>query len=561
MQKNKTMTATTNTSKFTSMIALIVALFLTSMAHADVEKPISSKIKHVNVYQSSARVARTASVNIPAGNSNIILQGLTTKLDANSIQVKGTGKFVLMSVKYQPDFLNKNTSSEKAKKLQTQIDDLQDQKQKLMIERTVLAGELNLLNINNNISSNQQGVTSIELAKLTSFYRTKRTEIDLAIYDKDQKGKKLQKQITDLKRQKNELNRNSNKPSGSIVVAISSKIAQSITLDFDYIVYNAGWTPYYDVRASESSDKVQLGYKAKIHQNTDIDWDNVLISVSTGNPSAGGTKPNLNTWYVRNGYAEKDKAYKYGKKANRAAPTSYADDDDWGDDAYVTEEEELEEIEPAANYASSWTTVSESALATTFDIALKQTIPSDNKEYNVDIQRFDVKSSFVHASVPKLDKGAFLMAQLVEWESLNLLSGDGNVFYDGSFVGNTYLDLNNTSDTLDVSLGRDQKVVVTRDKIKDFCKTRTIGTNIKKTTGYEIVVRNTKKDNITIEIEDQYPVSSNSEIEVSLLEKSGAKDEGKGKLKWTLELKPGETKKLQLKFEVKYQKKTGISGL
>ncbi len=544
-----------------------IAFFLTicviiPSAKAVTEKRVPSKIKNVNVFLSRAQVKREAKVSIPAGKTDVILTGLTTKLDVNSIQVNGTGKFILMSVKHQNDYLNKNQSSDKAKGIQARIDGLKTSNRKLNAELQVLNEERDLLLKNRSIGGSDNGVSALELEKITTYYRKRRMEISSKIIEVSSLIDKNNKSNRDLRNELREINRNANVASSNIVVSVSSKVAQSITLRFDYIVLNAGWIPYYDIRATEGKDKVQLSYKAQIYQSTDIDWNNVNISVSTGNPSQGGNKPNLNAWYLnlsngRNQLYENSTGLAYEEISDDFE--SYDDSDDsWGDEG--GEEDEWEE-EPVAERTSSFTAVSESNLATTFDIALKQTIPSDNKKYTVDIQQLDIASSFQHSAVPKLDPDAFLLANLTNWENYNLLSGSANVFYNGSFVGNSAINMSNTTDTLPISLGRDKKVIITREKIKDFCKTKTIGTNVKKTVGYEITVKNAKKEAITLELEDHYPISSNNNAEVTVLEKSGAKDKGQGKLIWQMELKPGESKKIELKFEVKYNKKYTVSNL
>lgn len=170
-----------------------------------------------------------------------------------------------------------------------------------------------------------------------------------------------------------------------------------------------------------------------------------------------------------------------------------------------------------------------------------------------------MKTLYTHSAVPKLDKDAFLMAQLVEWEKFNLLSGKANIYFEGSFVGETFLNAKNTKDTMNISLGRDKRIVIDRKQIKDFTRKRFLGSNIKQTFGYEISVRNTKKENVTITIEEQIPVSRTNKITVELLEAEGAQvDKITGKVTWKITLKPQQTTKLTLKYSVKYPKKQQI---
>lgn len=154
------------------------------------------------------------------------------------------------------------------------------------------------------------------------------------------------------------------------------------------------------------------------------------------------------------------------------------------------------------------------------------------------------------------------MARATGWEDLNLLPGEANIFFEGTFVGKTYIDPNNINDTLSISLGRDKRIVVKRQQLKDLTTRKAIGINIREQQSWEISVRNTKSESISITIEDQIPIPKNSQIELGLVDVGGARTESNtGKLTWQLDVPPGETKKVMFKYEVKYPKDKKIIGL
>jgi uncharacterized protein (TIGR02231 family) len=173
-----------------------------------------------------------------------------------------------------------------------------------------------------------------------------------------------------------------------------------------------------------------------------------------------------------------------------------------------------------------------------------------------------MKADYIYSAAPKLDQDAFLLARATGWEEFNLLPGEANVFFEGTFVAKTFIDPNSTKDTLAISLGRDKRVVVKREKLKDYTSKKFIGSNKRETYAYEISVRNTKAEALKIIVEDQVPVSQNSQIEVTVADVGGAKyNKDTGKLIWELTLQPNETKKVVYKFEVKYPKDKIIPGL
>ncbi|MEM7039588.1 MAG: DUF4139 domain-containing protein, partial [Bacteroidota bacterium] len=202
--------------------------------------------------------------------------------------------------------------------------------------------------------------------------------------------------------------------------------------------------------------------------------------------------------------------------------------------------------------------------ATTAEFAIKvaQTIPSGTKPQQVAVQSSELPASFRHTAIPKLDKDAFLVARVTDWEKLNLLAGNVQIFFEGTYVTESYIDPSQTADTLSFSLGRDKKVIVQRQQLKDFNKTRTIGVNRERTFGYTFKLRNTKAESITLHLEDQIPVSQDKDITVKLIEQDGAKyNEATGKLEWDLELDPKATVELKLVFSVKHPKNKVVPGL
>ncbi len=231
---------------------------------------------------------------------------------------------------------------------------------------------------------------------------------------------------------------------------------------------------------------------------------------------------------------------------------------------FVVAEDKLEEVvmeAPALTTAEFVTTV-QTSLNTEFDIALPYTVSSSNKPTLVDIRNYEMKADYQYAVAPKLDQDAFLLARATGWEEFSLLPGEANIFFEGTFVGQSYIDPNTIKDTLSISLGRDKRIVVKREKLKDFTTRKAIGASQRDSYAYEISVRNTKNEPIKIAVEDQVPVSQNSQIEVTVSDVGGAKyTKPTGKLTWELSLQPGETKKVVYKFDVKYPKDKQVSGL
>ncbi|AUS07285.1 DUF4139 domain-containing protein [Pseudotamlana carrageenivorans] len=190
-----------------------------------------------------------------------------------------------------------------------------------------------------------------------------------------------------------------------------------------------------------------------------------------------------------------------------------------------------------------------------FEIDLPYSILSDNKSYSVDMATYNLPADYQYYSVPKIENEAFLIASIKNWEQYNLLEGEANIFFEGTYVGKTLLDVRFASDTLQISLGRDKNVVINREKISDYSSKKLIGSKKEENRDWRITVKNNKSQTINILVMDQIPVSNNDEIKVEAFELSnGKQDINTGEIRWEFKIEPSTSKKIDLKYTVKYPK-------
>lgn len=201
------------------------------------------------------------------------------------------------------------------------------------------------------------------------------------------------------------------------------------------------------------------------------------------------------------------------------------------------------------------TTFVENQTTVEIEVAEPYSIKSNGEKTLVDLKAYDIPANYRYSAIPKLDKDVFLIAEIIDWNQYSLLEGESNLYFEDGFVGRSVLNAAGLQDTLLISMGRDRSIVVQREKMEEFSKKKTIGSNITETRGYEITIRNNKSQPITIKIEDQIPVSVNSSITVAAIELSAGKLEPQtGKVTWEVTLAPGAQQKLSLQYEVKYPK-------
>ena len=526
------------------IIAFLLAFCpIISFAQAK-QQPVSSTIQHVTVFFNGAQVMRAASAPLSTGKTELIFKGLTPNMDAQSVQVKGEGDFIVMSVVHQMNYFEEPVKKDTVKILEQQRDVLAEkisveadkvtvlQQQEAMLQRN----QVQLLGVQNN-------AMKLEDLKQVVDYQEVKLEIILskrAIINKTLD--KLRADLGKINAQLAQLNTRKADPTSEIHVVVNSKSATSGKFQINYIVPNASWYPNYDLRVKDIASPLSMTMKANVSQSTGEEWEEIRLTLSTGNPSESGTKPALQPWRL-GALNYQDRTLSevvvvgYGTKRKESAPRN--------DDAKA----------PAAPTSSAEITVEkQEATTTSYDIDLPYTIPNDGKYNAVEIKEVNTPATYQYYVTPKLDRDAFLTGQVTNWEQYNLLSGEANLFFEGTYLGKTYLNTQNTNDTLNISLGRDKNVVVTRTKLNDFTKKGFLSNKRTDSRGFEIAIRNKKSQAINIIVEDQLPLSVNKDIEIENEAKEAELDKITGKLTWKLNVAGGKEQKVKFNYTVKYPK-------
>ena len=320
---------------------------------------------------------------------------------------------------------------------------------------------------------------------------------------------------------------------------------RSVNFTLGYFVSDANWKPSYDLRVKDISKPLNLTFKANINQNSGEDWKDVKLSLSTGEPQKKGVAPVFGTWYVTQQIPQILQGRVSGMAVKSASPMKKQEDDSFGDT------KNLEEV-VTVGYGTVQTNYQQTSKS--FDLPQPYTIIDATDDFQVELKPLEIPALYEYYVAPKYDKDAFLTAKVVDWEQYDLLQGTMKLYFEDTYLGDSYLNLSN-KDTLSISLGRDKSIVVSRIKMNDFRKKQTLGSNKTDSRGYEITVRNTKRQAINLTVEDQFPISTNKEIEVENQEADDAEiNKQTGKLTWKLNLEPNKERKLKHKFTVKSPK-------
>lgn len=589
------------------------------------QKPIftTAKIKSATVYSNSAELLQSASVTLPTGTSEIVIKNVADYINENTIQIGAPANVTVLSVQFTRNFISEyeiDESNPMIKKVRDSIVLIEKEMGKIANEKVSYSKTIDLLDKNQNVAGENSGLNVTELIKLVDYYRTKRNELSNLVDALIEKENKLKDKLSKLN-SKLELNTQKQEKTsqGKLVLQVMTDVASSVNLDINYLTNNASWSPFYDLRTDNINSPINLMYKAKVVQNTGIDWKKVKLTLSSGNPNQNNTAPTLQTWFVS--LANYYKKYENSSNTNvlnalqgqvsgvninaadgqpgsseKVIIRGYNSISGNSDTLYVingipTNSEEIKKISPNSiksvniikgNEATSiygsrgangvvvvttknmddYTTIEEQELNVSFDIDIPYDILSNGKAHSVALKDLKLPATYKYYAVPKAEKEAFLLAEISEYSKFNLLPGEANIIFEGMYVGKTMINPNQTSDTINLSMGRDKKIAIKREKIADKSGTKFLSSYKEQTFTYDITVKNNKKEAIEMVLKDQYPISSDKEITIELLDNGKAKVNAEtGILTWDVKLGAGETKKYRISYKIKYPKDKFIDNL
>lgn len=550
-------------------VILLFSLFSFSCAMAQNLENVQVKtpVKSVILYLDGAEIAQSKAVNLNAGRSLITFVGLSPKLISKSIQVNVGTDVVVLSVADKINFLSTQKETPRSKQLKDSMEMFVDANTQLNYELGALSEEKGMLVKNEYIGGQDKGLLVSELKLAADFYRTRLKDINTELF---KAGKKIAKNNEIINRLQDQIDENgeTESPTAEISILVSTSAKTTTTIDLKYVVKESGWSPSYDLISEDVNKPIELKYRAKVYNNSGIDWNDVKVRLSTADPMRSASKPEVAPWYLN---FSTPINYYGNAMGNSAGYGNNNDNNNYKQSqvpAQIAQSQTLYESsvmqdkkgrKDEAKATIQYEEVQVSELSAEFDIKQTYSIPSDAKPYIVDVITYNLNASFQYYSVPKVEKEAFMLARITGWEDLDLVEGPANVYLAGTFVGQSYINTRSVDDTLNLSFGRDKKIMVTRTKLKDFNRERMAGASRKVTYSYEIVVKNNHKGPIQIELEDQLPVSQNSEITVDAIELSKAElTASTGQLIWKLSLAPDESKKIILTYSVKYPKNKSL---
>lgn len=524
------------------MISLAIGgTIITTSLFAQSPKIIKTDLKEVMLYTNAVELNHHATVNLPTGTSEVVFTHVANGIDENSIQIGSSPNVTVMSVRSAINYIGADIKSDAFVKAENFYKKEANTLKAFENQKETEESILKLLETNQKIAGVNGSTTVAELAKMADYYKTKYLEVKSNITILEDKIIIQQDIVNRAKVQLEEVQGQTTGSGGQLIVQVINNQSGNQPFDITYTSTQASWNASYDLRSVNITSPLEIIYKANVTQETGIDWKQVHLTLSTGSPSQYGIAPTLVPWplYYNQSVQSLPQALQ-GRVAGMAM-----------EEVAVSQKKSM--LVRSKSTINTYTQQNENQLNTTFDIAIPYDIVSNGKPHSVSLKEYNHPTNYSYLAIPRLDPNVYLMAELTDYEKLNLMPGTANVVFENMLVGKTFIDPNASADTLKMSMGKDKMISIKRDKVNDLSQTKILGGSKKQSLVYEITIKNNKKSAVTLALQDQIPIATDKSMEITLDDQDGAEViKETGILKWNVTVPASATKKIRFGYTLKY---------
>ncbi|WP_334320008.1 DUF4139 domain-containing protein [Gilliamella apicola] len=492
-------------------------------------------LNKVTLFFQGAELQGQAMVSLKKGESEIVLTGIADGIRPNSINVgfDVNSNVEILSVSLDEKHPKTYENSSEISALNQQLQQLQKKFDTTEIQLKAVNEQIELLK--GNRLEKLTKIDNDDLAQLKKVMDFIKTNLVVALdeqYQLQQEIEQLTFQITECQTKIDKQKQAQEALVSAVVVKVHAQNDITLPVTLSYITKNAGWKPVYDIRVKDIDSPLHLTYKADIYQNSGIDWKDINFSLSTSLPTDNLKSSELWLWHIDT-YSEKGGFFfskiGYDEKSEKESRSRRPSDEDFPNELGVN---------------------------TQFEVNLPYTIKTNNQSDLLTLQDKEVKAQYHYVATPKIDNNVYLEAQIADWDKLNLLPGQSSIFFNGKYIGKSFINTIFAEETLDLYLGKDRNISLSRYRDNsETLKPVSVGNDVSQRYAYTIDVKNGKSMPINLVVYDQIPVIINKIVTLDDIKYTGASyDKKTGLIKWKFDLNPNETKKLNLSFKLTYPK-------
>ncbi len=347
----------------------------------------------------------------------------------------------------------------------------------------------------------------------------------------EERGLDVAKRLQAVKAKIKDAEKANDKANLNLLVSNSKPVKRKVRLK--YIAGGAGWAPFYELSAKSKQTTLDLKYIVKIMNQTGEEWDKVKLTMSSAFPlEEPQRKPKLEPWLIT------------GRKVSNK-------------DVIATSTQGVSLLEGVEYVETNIPTTS-----AVVEVPGAQTVPANGAIYSFSVYTKTLPIQMVYHAIPSLDPSPYLIARIRDWKDLQLLDGPAKVNYNDINVGTTVIEVAEAGDTLEVALGQDDGMVISKSEISNETFTKETNNKYKSTYAYNFRIENKLEEKAEVYLYDQVPLTQTNKVKVDIEETSNAiHDKENGELVWKFDIGSGKVKEnLKLAYSIEYPKYYGKGG-
>ncbi|MDB5571383.1 MAG: hypothetical protein JWN93_2566 [Hyphomicrobiales bacterium] len=514
-----------------------------------------SRIDSVTVYPDGASVSRAIEVDLPGGETSLVLRDLPLGLDPASLRVEGEGAGALTIGSVQTRVAPVQAGAPEpsaAARLQA----LRDERASVQARIEALEGRRAMVQRYAEASPEKLGsdAAPLDVDKWSAAWDAVGRE--LARSGEDLRVARISLREADEKIAALEASTRPPDPRGrparEAVVELEAQAPGKARILVTYRVAGAGWRPTYDARLLTRPDgakaSLELVRRAQVRQTTGEDWSGVNLAVSTARTQRGAKAPEVHTERL---------AFFEPPMLSQAAPRANADVAERLKSARVASPPAPAAVAMAPAQQQE-AVLDAGAYEANFRAPGRIDVPGDGSERGLRLGARTLAADVTVRTAPALDQTAYLDVAFVNEDEAPLLPGEVAIHRDGMFVGRSRLELAAPGGDVRLGFGADDAVKVTRAPVRrKENEPSWFGSTKQEVREFRTVVRNQHAFAVKANVIDRIPISENSAIVIEQLPATTPPtarnvDERRGVLSWTFDLAPGATKDIVVAYRMKW---------
>lgn len=508
---------------------------------------LDAPVVAVTVYPRQARVTRRGRVALPAGRSELVVADLTRTLRPDSLRVavRGEGARVV-----GVDVVRRDLAEVPDERVRAAEGAVRDAERALAAVEGADAGDVVREDLLRRLAarsgdrlaavladgtaepSRAAVIGAAVAAQLTEVAGSRREHAEA----RAAAGHALAAARTELDRLQS-----SGRLRREAVIGVEAPAGVDAEVEVVYVAEEAGWSSAYDARVDDSGT-LTLTWYGVVEQQTGEDWPACELALSTARPAVDAVLPELRPWWIdiARPVPLMPAAMPMPAAAGPPSPARAA-----------RVERAVVEAVPEERLVSA-----------TWHIARPVAVAADGSPHRTTVTTVVTDARLDHVCAPALAPDVHLRATVVNDSGQVLLAGPVSTFVDDAYVGTTRIATTAPGGEIELALGPDDRVVVERELAARTVRKVRFGAHRGSAEGWRTTVTNRRASPARVVVRDRLPVSRAAEVkvvDVELVPEPATRDE-LGRCEWVVEIAPGGTWELVVRFGVEHPKDVEITG-